>query len=278
MTGIEPQHDAAISLNGGGTTPIVQAKTTIKASLINSARGCCLRFARLPVRRICRYLKRQELTALATVALAVATTLLAIWTHLDAAEQAVISRHQLGVMEAGLRPWISIQPNGHSALTWDERGMRITVEFGLKNVGKSPTTNLFFEAKLALPSKTGTIDTVKMMTDYADGIRKRRTDTPLAGDILFPGQTHQVAMGMLLTRDQIKLLVGNDDGAPITPRIIACADYTFVSGDSKRSCTSAYISALKPEKPGMAFVIMMKDGDLSSDRVVIDPTFYNYAD
>jgi hypothetical protein len=107
MTGIEPQHDATISLNGG-TKPIVQAKTTIKASLINSARGFWLRFARLPVRRICRYLKRQELTALATVALAVATTLLAIWTHHDAAEQAQITSRQVGVMETGQRPWISI--------------------------------------------------------------------------------------------------------------------------------------------------------------------------
>jgi hypothetical protein len=267
MTDIEPKSESSASAKGGAK-PIVPRK-------IFYPRRFCLRFIRLPVRHICQYLNRQDLTALATVGLAAATTLLAVWTHHDATEQAQITSRQLSVMEADQRPWVSIQPNGHSGLTWDERGMRIAVEFSVKNVGKSPATNFHFEAKLVLPRKAEPIDTEKMMTDYADELRKRRASGRLAGDILYPDQPKQLGMSMLLTRDEIQRLVGNDDGAAFIPRIIACADYTFVSGDNKRSCTSAYISQLKS---GAAYVITIKDGDLPSDRVEVSPTFYNYAD
>ncbi len=52
--------------------------------------------------------------------------------------------------------------------------MRITVSFGIKNVGKSPAINSFFEAKLAFPGKTVAIETIEMMTDYAEVVRKQR--------------------------------------------------------------------------------------------------------
>lgn len=213
------------------------------------------------------------LAAIATIVLASLTFSLA---HISSGQLQAM-RDQLDEMKNEQRPWVSIRPDGHSGITWDEQGMRISVEFNLMNVGKSPATNVFFEAKLALPPKVGRIDIVKQMADYADEIRKRRETGPLAGDILFPGQPHQTQMGMLLTRDEITHLIGSDDHVSFVPRIIACADYTFVAGDEKRSCTSAYIIISKPEKPGMAFGITANDGKLEPDRVGISPTSYNYA-
>ena len=69
--------------------------------------------------------------------------------------QLSVMQGQLSEMQAERRPWISIEVTGHSGIVWEERGARLSVVFKLKNVGKAPATNVFFEAKAILPKVGG---------------------------------------------------------------------------------------------------------------------------
>jgi hypothetical protein len=81
--------------------------------------------------------------------------------------QLSVMHGQLGEMQAERRPWISIEVTGHNGIVWDERGARLSVVFKLKNVGKTPATNVFFEAKTILPKVGGPAIPTQAMLDYA---------------------------------------------------------------------------------------------------------------
>jgi hypothetical protein len=103
--------------------------------------------------------------------------------------QLSVMQGQLSEMQAERRPWISIEVTGHSGIVWEERGARLSVVFKLKNVGKAPATNVFFEAKAILPKVGGPAIPTQAMLDYAADIRRRRDLGDIAGETYFPDQT-----------------------------------------------------------------------------------------
>jgi len=196
MTGKEPQPDVPDYLEVGGEA-IVPQKTTIKVWLIKCAHSFCLRFVGLPVRRIWRYLRCPDLTALATVALAVATTLLAIWTHDDAAEQAKITSRQLGIMESGQRPWIKIDVIP-GALTFNPQSGDASFRYGcrMKNVGNSVAVGVRVDTKvIAPPFDEKVFDGVSAAQESfcSASIANKATETADRGHIginLFPNESY----------------------------------------------------------------------------------------
>jgi hypothetical protein len=142
---------AAVSKTEGPQTRVIFRMT-------NCARVFCLRFVRRPVRRVCRYLRRPELTALATVALAAATTLLAVWTHHDAAEQAEVMHGQLGVMESAQRPWVKIDVvPGAVKFNHESGDASFQYSFRMKDVGSSVAVGVRVDAQVIVPPFDGKV-------------------------------------------------------------------------------------------------------------------------
>jgi hypothetical protein len=93
-----------------------------------------------------------------TLALFVATLLLFIGSVITV----VVLNRQLTVMEADQRPWVSLESvNLSSSLIFDDKGLRLSIDYELKNVGRSPALDTRFYA-VAVPvwTENGPVPTI----------------------------------------------------------------------------------------------------------------------
>jgi hypothetical protein len=250
---------------------------------IENAKQFWRRWMERPIACIVRWIDKHDgvVTAAATVAIAFLTWSLSQDSRRQADtanNQFRIMKGQLDAMEADQRPWVSIDGDHHSGIVWDERGARLSVLFNLKNVGKSPAADVFFEAKAILPKIGGPAIPLNAMMEYAADINRRRATSEMAGEFYFPNHTYPTGMGLLIDRNDFKALTRDTNMPDVLPRIIACVSYRIVTRvDFKQTCTSYYVTTTRNDHPGESFGVGL-DVNIPADRVLIGTAFYSYAD
>lgn len=190
-------------------------------------------------------------------------------------------RGQLVAIQADRRPWISIEATGHSGIVWEERGARLSVFFTLKNVGRSPATNLFFEAKIGLPHAGHPAIPVKSLLDYSADIRRRRASDDITGETYLPGQTYKNGLEMLIDREAFTSLAEEIGIPSLTPRILACANYSVDSGKTlKQTCTSFCVTPKghKAKAPSEGVFGLALDQEVPADQFDIGALYYSHSD
>lgn len=105
------------------------------------------------------------------------------------AESVDLSRDQMIVEN---RPWLAVETESVSQsfyVYYD--GLKIDVDFGIKNVGRSPALNVYFHAELRLASIVDPTVAERLYPDWQD-IIKRTIDHQYSGEVIFPNDTlHQ---------------------------------------------------------------------------------------
>jgi hypothetical protein len=184
---------------------------------------------------------------------------------------------QIEVMKSDQRAWVSIDGDHHSGIAWEERGARISVYFNLKNVAKTPATDIFFEAKHWLPKIGEPATPVNAIKAYIDDIELRRSRSIVAGEAYFPNHTYRQGIDILIDRTEFEA-TSNAIHGPVTPRVIACISYRTLSLEAFRhTCTSYYVTILKDVAPGQMFGLAVNE-NVPADHVALGTAFYSYAD
>jgi flagellar basal body-associated protein FliL len=146
------------------------------------------------------------------------------------------------------RPWITVsQPIAVSPLTWDEKGARLTINWKIKNVGKSPAFDVSGEAEgFITNSKRFGIGTE--LEKFCKHLREKQIIRAAAGqhqEVLFPDEEISQGFGLLFPREQIEPTMKIGDKQMIAPVILVCIDYRSPVTDARHATGLAFL-ILKP--------------------------------
>ena len=130
------------------------------------------------------------------------------------------------------RPWVSVDISVASDLAYDEQGdARVVIKFILKNVGKSPATNVQILAEI--PVVFG--DARALQKAISDREKLRPAGLGNLGVTLFPGETQIHTYNLPISRasiDAFNQKQAADHGLPagsttFLPTLVGCVDYKF---------------------------------------------------
>ncbi len=166
------------------------------------------------------------------------------------------------------RPWVAVAAVANGSLTWNEHGANFSVLVTLTNVGKSPATEVFFEATTFL---AGDEEPLIALNGYCGSVVLRRDKPSLYGMTIFPGKDEIVNFSLAVNRDYVKrfVLFGEDWFIPF---IRGCVTYR-ASGftDLKFTGMLYTVAEVKPEHPNAAFALRVCNGDLLPGKYGIGP-------
>ena len=96
------------------------------------------------------------------------------------------------------KPWLHLEIHGWSGVAWEERGARLAVNFTIRNTGKTPATNVWFEM-IAYPSSSNQEDVREYCRRRAAG----RVDIADNGLTVIPGHPYNSGFPLLIEREDI---------------------------------------------------------------------------
>lgn len=208
--------------------------------------------------RVIGKIAADRLVAYGTFVVAAATFALAFVAHNTdekVGRQLTALERQLALMDSDQRPWVHLNSISlSSSFLVTENDARITVEFTLKNSGKSPAhlvrSILFL---IGLVQKDGRTDLNRYWASCDDMKSKRASE--LSGLVIFPGL--EAGATHFLSMDQANLAEwkNNPTGAAL---ILGCTDYMyadfsthhqsrFVFGLARKGANGLPISPLEPK-------------------------------
>lgn len=100
------------------------------------------------------------------------------------------------------RPWLILEINGWSPLIWEEKGARFSIDVTITNAGRSPATNVWFEA-VAFSSGAANPASVETVRTYCDKRSTSRDSVIDNGIIVVPGHPYRTGFNLMLFRDEI---------------------------------------------------------------------------
>jgi hypothetical protein len=173
--------------------------------------------------------------------------------------QAGIMDQQTRIAQAEHRPWIySATPKFSDDLIHDAAGLRMGIEFPLKNTGHSPSRNVLIDLRVSLYGWHG---------DAAFREICARLEKLSFGSSIFPNDTvPQKAFGLIPEAEFLQRQEEAKSGAQIEhvpPTIIVCIVYKDMETDSfHHTFMALYISG--PDENASAIPIVMKHGTIGA--------------
>jgi hypothetical protein len=220
--------------------------------------------------------------ALFTVFLVVATASLFISSERVAEAGKKSAEIAEGTLIATNRPWVSILAVGSgSALTWEERGARLTIQITVKNVGKSPAFDMAVEAhQFVLGAKTG--DLGSEVKKYCAEVRKRQIARAAGGhkgEVLFPDDVLRSSFGLLFPRDEVDLAVKKNGMSFFSPVAVVCVDYRSEVTKSSHATGLAFLLLRPGPTLGAPPLMLIPDQTLNPDAFgIVRAPFGSLAD
>lgn len=171
------------------------------------------------------------------------------------------------------RPWVSVDIGIGSDLVYDTEGnARITINFLLKNVGKSPAANVQIIPKIAVIFG----DSKSIQKEIAAAVRMKPPGLGNLGVTLFPGDTQLHAQSLPISRADIdafnkKMAADYGEmsiGTAFLPTLVGCVDYKFTFTEGHHQ--TGFILDLRrrdPATPNAAFGFDIKDGNVAANRL-----------
>jgi hypothetical protein len=152
------------------------------------------------------------------------------------------------------RPWITISHlMAVSPLTWDEKGARLTVNWKIKNVGKSPAFDLSGEADGFIANSkryaTGT-----ELENFCKHLREKQIARAEAGqhqEVLFPDEEISQGFGLLFPREQLEGTMKVGDKQFINPVILVCIDYRSPITNARHATGLAFMIVKPGSEPNV---------------------------
>lgn len=181
-------------------------------------------------------------------------------SSIDARQARTEMRGQLDEMRAEQRAWVSVQQTVMTEpLRYDQNGIRITLQFALKNTGKNPGAATY----IALKSSTfhpPSPEAVCAMKPVGLGV------TVFSGDSL--------GMGEVTYIDKTEFVQGTDfrpKNIPvIRPGITACVIYQDAITKKWHHTPYSYVIQMKAPRPGRGCcAILVEDGDMPENELAI---------
>jgi hypothetical protein len=149
-----------------------------------------------------------------------------------AAEANAINRE---ILVASNRPWIAITeiyPGG--PIYMDENGMIIDLAVNMKNIGRSPARDVYLACQIyprIMPDLYG----MDKMKTACQNVRQQAVNSAnlVGGDALFPEQDTGIKIRIMVPKTRLKINPTSEyPGTILTPIVIGCIDYRFMTSDS----------------------------------------------
>jgi len=184
------------------------------------------------------------------------------------------------------RPWISVDIGIASDLTYDAQGdARIVIKFILKNVGKSPATNVRIEPEFAVIFG----DSRPFQKAISDRQKLRPAGLGNLGVTLFPGETqihsHNLPISRVAIDTYIKKMAADYGeeaaktmGMSFLPTLVGCVDYKFTFAEGHHQ--TGFILDLRkrdPTNPNIALHFDIAEGTIPADRLWLIQGFIGIA-
>ena len=229
--------------------------------------------------------RRTNLTVFFTGIVA-AATIAQVWTTCS---QGITLERQGDIMErqilADNRPWISVDLNIASNLTFNSEGGRIVIRFTMKNVGASPAVGVVINAKFMLLSPHGGDVRGEQEKVCAGGRADLRPGETSSGATIFPGQEKIFEMNYPISRADMERSWADtaqthniEPDTFIMPVFVGCASYrvTFEGKIHKTRFVSS-IGRSDPAHSGARFALDASHGDVPIPALVLDDIGDRYA-
>jgi len=168
------------------------------------------------------------------------------------------------------RPWIDIDADTYSSLTWDKRGAHLSIMFQLTNVGRSPATDVRFEASGFVVGSANP-EPITALRIYCEDITSQHNEPKALGTTVFPGKPSSVNFGLTILREEIIAnLVNQPDW--FVPMIKTCVTYRGAGFTDIKYTGRLYVLAAKHDTDRSVFMVLrISNGDLSEDKFGIGP-------
>lgn len=203
-------------------------------------------------------------------------------TAANAAEHA--NRVNYDAFIADQRPWVSPDIALASGLVQDANGISLTLQFVLKNTGKSPALNVWVSYEI-FPSFGEGIDIIGRQKVISEMERKRPIRDGGWGLTLFPGDKIPLSITTTLNNvdiqrwdaymmSTVKNMKATDNIflPPIT--LIGCIDYKFVFGPEHHQTGFILdLHAIKHERPDASFAIPKFTGEFPINELRLSYSF-----
>lgn len=199
-------------------------------------------------------------------------------TAANAAEHA--NRVNYDAFIADQRPWVSPDIALTSGLKQDANGISLTLQFILKNTGKSPALNVWVSYEI-YPSFGEGVDIIGQQKTLSERERQRPIRDGGWGLTLFPGDKIPLSITTTLGNADIQRwdTFMSKMGAtaykflpPIT--LIGCVDYKFVFGPEHHQTGFILdLHAIKHDLPGASFAIPKFTGEFPVNELRLGYSF-----
>jgi hypothetical protein len=165
------------------------------------------------------------------------------------------------------RAWIAIDATLAGGLKWDARGAHIDINVRLTNLGKTPATDVFFEADTFLMGGRNPVPAVAIRSYRSELINRRQSDP--VGQIAFPGRPINITFGLLVSYVEIQanILLEPDW---FLPMIRGCAVYR-ISGSSDLKSTGIVYGVMARGEDNFTRMLRISGGDLTLEQFGITP-------
>jgi hypothetical protein len=215
-----------------------------------------------------------------TFGAAVIAAFVAFRAYQETRRQAVAAEAQTKVARDDQRPWISLAVEPASSLHYLSTDFaQISLEFTVKNEGKSPAINVFLEPQLI----TSTPDRSAPLAEQARLIAelKAKPDDELSVNaaIMFPGQTlkriDRISMTDIDKARALYVAAAPTLRNPFLPMFTSCIVYRFTFAAERHF--TCLVGALQP-KTGSIYGAFFDTatGDVSVDKVEINLVYGGY--
>jgi hypothetical protein len=157
------------------------------------------------------------------------------------------------------RPWLILEINGWTPLNWEDKGARFSIDVTITNAGKSPATNVWFEA-VAFPSgrfNPAFVETVRAYCVERATIRDSVIDNGIS---VVPGRPYRTGFNLMLFRDEIdKNIVMDEDW--FSAAIKTCIAYRSAIDQTTKYAGSMYLGVDISE--GLPKLLRISKGNLT---------------
>lgn len=139
------------------------------------------------------------------------------------------------------RPWLSLGATLSSDLTWCDYDARLSVDFEIVNIGKSPATNIYMIAEIHVRPIGAT------NLDLWEDLILRVNEHKYEGEIIFPRGNLKSTWNFDITEKSIARVLVKEgmDNIGIHPWILACVSYQFTEESERTHYTAIRLSLVR---------------------------------
>ncbi len=181
------------------------------------------------------------------------------------------------------RPWVSVKASIASDLKFTPEGGRVSILFRLKNIGQTPATGTWIDARIfpSGPKRDAFTEKKKLCSRRESASPKGKA----MGHILFPGDEVVLIESLPISSkeiEQFRVDMAEYHKDPslktfpvISPALVGCVSYGFAFDNSFHSTGIAEdIHRIDPKHPGAAFGIEPSAGDVPQNLLRLDTIFW----